>query len=703
MRVCLISAATVTDFGEDARSERIRESAEYPPLGVLTLAAILREKWANPAVLDLNRLYYEYLGDGGARNGDDFCAYAAGRIPAGFDVIGLSTICSSYPLTIRLAERLKRANPETFIILGGPQASVVDVPTLQAFPFVDLIIRGEADETLPVVLKTGVRSPALALTPGITFRSGGSVVRNPEGPVVTDLDTLPFPAFDLQPGMDALASFSLEMGRGCPFSCSFCSTNDFFRRRFRLKSPETILAQMRRAKREYNATRFDLVHDMFTVDRKRVAAFCQTMLDSGENFLWGCSARTDCVDDELIDLMYRAGCRSIFFGVETGSPRLQRLIEKDLDLDGAAARVRRCSAMGMATTVSLITGFPEETGEDMWQTVSFLVNAARHELVDPQLHIVAPLAGTPLHNRFRGRLLLDDVYSDMSYQGWRLDGSDHNLIASFPDIFCNFYGVPAPALDRARLKHLRAFVLRALECFHWVIAALHQSRGGIQAVFEAWEQASPAQIIDGEERERYYASAGFKTDFADFVRAKYLCGDESDGALEARPLLGESIAAPVPPKRAASARRRPRSIVPLLRPEVRIFDLDVDIGAVIESLRSGDGLRRPSMRRVTLATRAGRPRATHIMELTPLSASFLKLCDGRTLEQLARDLECDAELESFGREQVAAFTFEELCRQRFLAISPAQSAALLLPSHRSADRAIRRGPGARRESSAAVR
>ena len=124
--------------------------------------------------------------------------------------------------------------------------------------------------------------------------------------MVTDLDTLPFPAFDLQPGMDALASFSLEMGRGCPFSCTFCSTNDFFRRRFRLKSPEKILAQMRRAKREYNATRFDLVHDMFTVDRKRVAAFCQTMLDSGENFLWGCSARTDCVDDELIDLMYRA-------------------------------------------------------------------------------------------------------------------------------------------------------------------------------------------------------------------------------------------------------------------------------------------------------------------------------------------------------------------------------------------------------------
>jgi radical SAM superfamily enzyme YgiQ (UPF0313 family) len=507
-------------------------------------------------------------------------------------------------LTIRLAERLKQAYPNTFIALGGPQASAVDVPTLQAFPFIDLIIRGEADETLTKVLQTGVRSGALALVPGITFRSGGSIVRNPEGPVVTDLDALPFPAFDLLPGMENLSYFSLEIGRGCPFSCTFCSTNDFFRRRFRLKSPEVISAQMRRAKLEYHAKSFDLVHDMFTVDRKRVAAFCQTMVDSGEQFRWGCSARTDCIDDELIELMHRAGCRSIFFGVDTGSPRLQRAIEKDLDLDEAAARIRRCTTAGMATTVSLITGFPEETEEDMWQTVSFLIDAVRHELVDPQLHIVAPLVGTPLHNRFRGKLLLDDVYSDMSYQGWMKDQCERNLIASFPDIFANFYGVPAPALDRARLKHLRAFVLRALERFRWVIVALHQSRGGIQAVFEAWEEAFPAKGMGGEEREIYYASADFKTDFARFVRSKYLRGDESDGALEALLRLGESISMsrpdsypmPGPGEDETSAKLPPRRIVPLLRPEVRIFDLDIDVRAIFESLRRGDGLPRPSMR-----------------------------------------------------------------------------------------------------------
>jgi radical SAM superfamily enzyme YgiQ (UPF0313 family) len=674
MRICLISAATVTEFGEHAEDRRIRETAEHPPLGVLTLAAILREQSTAPAVVDLNRLYYEYLDAAATRTENDFCAYAASRIAPGFDVIGLSTICSSYPLTLRLAERLKHAYPGATIMLGGPQASAVDVPTLHAFPFVDLIVRGEADETLPAVLRTGVRSPALALVPGITFRSGRSVVRNPEGPVVNDLDALPFPAFDLLPGMEALASFSLELGRGCPFACTFCSTNDFFRRRFRLKSPETMLAQMRRANREYNAKRFDLVHDMFTVDRKRVAAFCQTMLDSGEQFRWGCSARTDCIDDELIELMYRAGCRSVFFGVETGSPRLQRLIEKDLDLGGAAARIRRCTSAGIDTTVSLITGFPEETPEDMWQTVSFLMDAARHELVDPQLHIVAPLAGTPLHNRFRDTLLLDDVYSDMSYQGWRQDEIDMDLIASFPDIFANFYGVPAPALDRARLKHLRGFVLRILERFRWVAIALHQSRGGIRAVFEAWEEAFPAPGMNGEERERYYASPEFKIDFTQFVRSAFLRGADSDGALEALLRLGESMVTPRPSgdpgpaagTREASAKQPPRRVVPLLRPEVGIFDFDVDVRKIIDALRRGDGLAPAPMRRVSIATRAGRPHATDVMELTPLSASFLKLCDGRTLDRVASALEIDAELESLGREQVAAIAFQELYRQRLL-------------------------------------
>src|SRR5271170_6132196 len=99
MRTCLISAATVTEFGEYASNRAIRDIAEHPPLGILTLAAILREHLETPVILDLNRLYYEYLADATLCNGIDFCTFACSRVAPGFDVIGLSTICSSYPLT----------------------------------------------------------------------------------------------------------------------------------------------------------------------------------------------------------------------------------------------------------------------------------------------------------------------------------------------------------------------------------------------------------------------------------------------------------------------------------------------------------------------------------------------------------------------------------------------------------------------------
>jgi radical SAM superfamily enzyme YgiQ (UPF0313 family) len=675
MRICLIGAATVAEFGDYADASRIRESAAHPPLGILTLAAILRREWEPPpTILDLNQLYYEYLVDSRARSEVDFCTYAAARISPGFDIIGLSTICSSYPLTIRLAERIKRIYPDTIIMLGGPQASVVDVPSLQAFPFVDIIVRGEADETLPRLLRAGVRSEGLLLVPGITFRNGRSIVRNPDGSVISDLDTLPFPAFDLLPGMKSLPYFALELGRGCPFSCTFCSTNDFFRRRFRLKSPQVILAQMRRAHLEFQATSFDLVHDMFTVDRKRVAEFCQTMVDSGESFRWSCSARTDCIDDDLIDLMYRAGCRGVFFGVETGSPRMQRLIDKDLDLEQAARRIDRCTSVGIPTTVSLIAGFPEETKEDMWQTVSFLVDASRHELVEPQLHIVAPLVGTPLHERFRGRLLFDDVLSDMSYQGLEQERCDKDLITTFPDIFANFYGVPAPYLDRAQLKHLRTFVLRAIDFFQWITVALHQSRGGIKTVFEVWEQVFPANISSGEGLELYYASPSFKKDFIQFVRSSYLRGTDSDDALDALLLMGENISttrpdrSPVPfsDAREPPLKQAPSMVVPLLRPEVGLMDFKVDICAVLDSLRLNHGLPASCKRSVSVATRSRKPNTTDIVELTALSASFLKLCDGRTLDSVAAALVLNDELESFGRERVAKVAFHELSRQRFL-------------------------------------
>src|SRR5262249_40894748 len=152
-------------------------------------------------VVDLNRVYYSWL-QSPDRDKTDFCHfvgdYFAGRE---FDFFGFSTVCSSYPLTLRIAAEVKRAHPNSVIVLGGPQASVVDVSNMRGFPWIDLVVRGEAEQTLPELVDALAGDRSLAALPGITFRRNGAgeIARNPNAPLVADLDALPFPAFHLFP------------------------------------------------------------------------------------------------------------------------------------------------------------------------------------------------------------------------------------------------------------------------------------------------------------------------------------------------------------------------------------------------------------------------------------------------------------------------------------------------------------------------
>src|SRR5260370_6486378 len=225
------------------------------------------------------------------------------------------------------------------------------------------------------------------------------------------------PAFHLYPDINGCSYAPLEAGRGCPFACSFCSTNDFFRRRFRIKSPQVLVEQMSSIKSTYGIDTFDLIHDMFTVDRKKVVSFCEAVDESGEELYWGCSARTDCIDDNLIDLMAQNGCVGFFFGIDTGSDRMQALIHKRLNLADAAERIKRTNRRGIRHTVSLITGFPDETKEDLRDTIKFIGESLRHQHAEFQLHLLAPLAETPITTEYQDRLVYDDIFSTMSFYG----------------------------------------------------------------------------------------------------------------------------------------------------------------------------------------------------------------------------------------------------------------------------------------------
>src|SRR5437016_12493887 len=154
MKVCLVGAPTAHEFDDRALGEAdaLQAIAEHAPLGVLSLAAVLEERGLHPEVLDLNRLYYDFRRNNESHE-SDFSRFAASYFrERKFDFVGFGSVCSSYPVTLRIACEVKRQRPASVVAFGGPQASAVDVATLEAYP-IDFVVRGEAEQTLPQLLE----------------------------------------------------------------------------------------------------------------------------------------------------------------------------------------------------------------------------------------------------------------------------------------------------------------------------------------------------------------------------------------------------------------------------------------------------------------------------------------------------------------------------------------------------------------------
>lgn len=353
------------------------------------------------------------------------------------DVVGFTTLGCNFICTLKIAEHFKRASPSVPLLLGGPHATILYDEILSQFSQFDVIALGEAEESfLPLLAALGTGE--LQKVPGLAYRSRGSVTSTALAPIIEDLDKLPFPAYEHYPIADVKPAFlRVEAGRGCPFRCTFCSTASFFGRKYRLKSAARIVAELDSLNNRYGVARFALTHDLFTVNKKKVAEFCDLVSDRG--YTWTCSARMDCVDQPLIAKMADAGCRSIYYGVETGSARMQKLIDKNLDLALFEPTLDATAKSGMEATVSFITGYPQELAPDQDQTLDLIGRSLSQwpKGLTIQLHLLTPEPGTKLLDSFKQELEYDGHISDFNFP--TLEPTDADIMSGHPSIFMNHH------------------------------------------------------------------------------------------------------------------------------------------------------------------------------------------------------------------------------------------------------------------------
>ncbi|MDD5255754.1 MAG: radical SAM protein, partial [Candidatus Omnitrophica bacterium] len=322
--------------------------------------------------------------------------------------VGISCMHADSDEAHALASVSKQLDSRPIVIIGGPYASAVPETALSD-PAIDFCVKGEGEEAfgeLILALESG--SPALSIK-GIFSRVEGKVCYGGDREPVADLDRLPFPAWDLidlegyfnnrkraleNPVQIYRRGVSLISSRGCPFQCIFC--HDIFGKRFRGRSPENLLAEIKLLTGRYGVREIEFLDDTFNFDSQRAKRICDLIRQEapGIKICFSNGMRADLIDDEMLAKFREAGVYRINYGIESVSPRIQKIMKKNLDPARAQEAIRKTVKSGMLCGGFFMLGFPGETEAEMMQTVEF---ARRSELHTAVFAIVTPYPGTEMY------------------------------------------------------------------------------------------------------------------------------------------------------------------------------------------------------------------------------------------------------------------------------------------------------------------
>ncbi len=362
-----------------------------PPMGLALLAAVLERAGHQVSIVEANALRLP--------------PEAVVPLVSQADIVGLTAMTPTINAALAIVRHLKKARPALPVILGGAHATLLPEETLTSTPELDIIIRGEGEETILELLSAlGAKQPVNKI-PGISYREGDKIVSTPLRTKMVDLDTLPFLAYHLLPWRSykphpphgrGLPFAAVITSRGCPYHCSYCS-KPIFGTAFRGQNPERVAGEIDYHRRKFNIREFAFYDDVFTLDKKRTHAIADEMIKRGLKVPWTCETRVNLIDKELLRHIKQAGCYSISYGIESGSPEILKTLDKGITLPQVEEAVRFSREAGLQTIGYFMIGSPGESPETIKQTIQF---AKRLKLDFAQFAVTTPFPGTRLYQQY---------------------------------------------------------------------------------------------------------------------------------------------------------------------------------------------------------------------------------------------------------------------------------------------------------------
>jgi radical SAM superfamily enzyme YgiQ (UPF0313 family) len=382
-KTLLLYSAPKSGFGD--------EWMTFLPIGLGFLQAMLKSKGFPCRLANLS-----------GKTRAEVIAYLRKQKPG---VIGVSMFTFNRKRSYDLLRWAKEACPDAVTLAGGPHPTHLAAEVFEDCPALDAIVKGEGEPILLGIVERLHAAPGSNLwkrTPGLILRPemGAGIVETPSQPVLEDLDVMGAPAAHFEADfLDDVGQLSyLSTSRGCPATCNFCNTPEFWGTSIRFRGPEAVLAEMKLLREKHGLTYYSFRDDTFTGNRGRILTLMGLIQGSGLHPLWNCQSRVNLVDEDRLVAMKRAGCEFMQFGVEHGSEKVLLLLDKGTNMRHARKALELVRKVGMNLGIYLITGIPGETWEDVELTARLIRDTKPH---DCQLSPLALYPGTRMYDQIR--------------------------------------------------------------------------------------------------------------------------------------------------------------------------------------------------------------------------------------------------------------------------------------------------------------
>lgn len=359
-----------------------------PPLGIGYLATALRKKGFVVDLFDMapERMKLKDLEEEIVKH----------QVP----IVGISSFVANHGNGMRIAEFVKEKFKDVKVVMGGPQASFLCEEVLNS-GVVDVVSLFEGEETIPELVDAFINGKDIANVKGISYRKDGQIVKTEQRPLITDLDSLGHPAWDLYELSAYTNPGVILTGRGCPYHCIFCSAGAVAGGRYRMRSTKSVVDEIEYLYKNHDITDFFFADDTFTASADHCIDICHEIRRRGLKIHWEAEARANTVTDRVVAEMAKAGCRHVQIGAESGDDEVLKIIGKNVTTKTIENAVMTFLRHGITVVCSFILGNPTETVETMDKTIKFAIHIKNltEGFSTCKFSYLTPLPGTPVYEK----------------------------------------------------------------------------------------------------------------------------------------------------------------------------------------------------------------------------------------------------------------------------------------------------------------